>query len=95
MSVFKKFVMLGDSRIVELADLITARLPKHLHERALWEEKFTPQKPVVPGGQTEFKGLHAIRFDGETPDGDPDNIRVRHPRGRVACGPISARREYR
>ncbi|MFI9834682.1 amidohydrolase family protein [Streptomyces sp. NPDC051913] len=77
--------MSGDSHIIEPVDLFKSRLPKQLRERALWEEEFTLDEPIVPGGHTEFKKLHTIGFDGwtiskyrqlggETPDGDPDHI---------------------
>ncbi|MFJ5307242.1 amidohydrolase family protein [Streptomyces sp. NPDC088350] len=77
--------MSGDSHIIEPVDLFKTRLPKVLRERALWEEEFTLDEPIVPGGHTEFKKLHTIGFDGwtiskyrqtggETPDGDPDHI---------------------
>ncbi|MFJ9629390.1 amidohydrolase family protein [Streptomyces sp. NPDC101175] len=77
--------MSGDSHIIEPVDLFKTRLPKALRERALWEEEFTLDEPIVPGGHTEFKKLHTIGFDGwtiskyrqtggETPDGDPDHI---------------------
>ncbi|MFE9603774.1 amidohydrolase family protein [Streptomyces hokutonensis] len=77
--------MSGDSHIIEPVDLFKTRLPKELRERALWEEEFTLDEPIVPGGHTEFKKLHTIGFDGwtiskyrqtggETPDGDPDHI---------------------
>lgn len=82
---FKEFVVSGDSHIIEPVDLFKTRLPKQLRERALWEEEFTLDEPIVPGGHTEFKKLHTIGFDGwtiskyrqtggETPDGDPDHI---------------------
>ncbi|MER7693952.1 amidohydrolase family protein [Streptomyces sp. NPDC097610] len=77
--------MSGDSHIIEPVDLFKSRLPRHLRERALWEEEFTLDEPIVDGGHTEFKKLHTIGFDGwtiskyrqlggETPDGDPDHI---------------------
>ncbi|WP_346779632.1 amidohydrolase family protein [Streptomyces sp. S3(2020)] len=77
--------MSGDSHIIEPVDLFKTRLPKQLRERALWEEEFTLDEPIVPGGHTEFKKLHTIGFDGwtiskyrqiggETPDGDPEHI---------------------
>lgn len=83
--VFKEFVVSGDSHIIEPADLFKTRLPKHLRDRALWEEEFTLDEPIVPGGHTEFKKLHTIGFDGwtiskyrqiggETPDGEPEHI---------------------
>lgn len=82
---FKEFVVSGDSHIIEPVDLFKSRLPRHLRERALWEEEFTLDEPIVDGGHTEFKKLHTIGFDGwtiskyrqlggETPDGDPDHI---------------------
>lgn len=82
---FKEFVVSGDSHIIEPVDLFKTRLPKHLRERALWEEEFTLDEPIVPGGHTEFKKLHTIGFDGwtiskyrqhggETPDGEPEHI---------------------
>ncbi|MFJ1969478.1 amidohydrolase family protein [Streptomyces sp. NPDC087903] len=77
--------MSGDSHIIEPVDLFKTRLPKQLRERALWEEEFTLDEPIVEGGHTEFKKLHTIGFDGwtiskyrqiggETPDGDPEHI---------------------
>ncbi|MEU6140655.1 amidohydrolase family protein [Streptomyces sp. NPDC047081] len=77
--------MSGDSHIIEPADLFRDRLPKALRERALWEEEFTLDEPIVEGGHTEFKKLHTIGFDGwtiskyrqfggETPDGEPEHI---------------------
>ncbi|MGW1718584.1 amidohydrolase family protein [Streptomyces sp. NBC_00075] len=82
---FKEFVVSGDSHIIEPVDLFKTRLPKNMRERALWEEEFTLDEPIVPGGHTEFKKLHTIGFDGwtiskyrqtggETPDGDPEHI---------------------
>ncbi|KPI21661.1 amidohydrolase 2 [Actinobacteria bacterium OK074] len=82
---FKEFVVSGDSHIIEPVDLFKTRLPKNLRERALWEEEFTLEEPIVPGGHTEFKKLHTIGFDGWTiskyrqtggitPDGEPEHI---------------------
>jgi predicted TIM-barrel fold metal-dependent hydrolase len=82
---FKEFVVSGDSHIIEPVDLFRERLPRHLRDRALWEEEFTLDEPLVPGGHTEFKKLHTIGFDGwtiskyrqfggPTPDGEPDHI---------------------
>jgi predicted TIM-barrel fold metal-dependent hydrolase len=83
--VFKEFVVSGDSHIIEPVDLFKTRLPAHLRERALWEEEFTLDEPIVKGGHTEFKKLHTIGFDGwtiskyrqfggPTPDGEPEHI---------------------
>ena len=82
---FKEFVVSGDSHIIEPVDLFKTRLPKSLRERALWEEEFTLDEPIVEGGHTEFKKLHTIGYDGwtiskyrqfggATPDGEPDHI---------------------
>ncbi len=82
---FKEFVVSGDSHIIEPVDLFKTRLPKPLRERALWEEEFTLEEPIVEGGHTEFKKLHTIGYDGwtiskyrqfggETPDGEPEHI---------------------
>ncbi|MFT4042843.1 MAG: amidohydrolase family protein [Gordonia sp. (in: high G+C Gram-positive bacteria)] len=79
------FVCSGDTHIIEPSDLFKTRLPKNLRDRALWEEEFTLDEPIVEGGHTEFKKLHTIGFDGwtiskyrqlggRTPDGDPDHI---------------------
>jgi predicted TIM-barrel fold metal-dependent hydrolase len=83
--VFKEFVVSGDSHIIEPVDLFKTRLPERLRDRALWEEEFTLDAPIVPGGHTEFKKLHTIGFDGWTiskyrqsggltPDGEPEHI---------------------
>jgi predicted TIM-barrel fold metal-dependent hydrolase len=83
--VFKEFLVSGDSHIIEPVDLFKSRLPVHLRNRALWEEEFTLDEPLVPGGHTEFKKLHTIGFDGWTiskyrqtggltPDGEPEHI---------------------
>ncbi|MGW0872099.1 amidohydrolase family protein [Streptomyces sp. NPDC002740] len=77
--------MSGDSHIIEPVDLFKTRLPEHLRERALWEEEFTLDEPIVEGGHTEFKKLHTIGYDGwtiskyrqfggQTPDGEPQHI---------------------
>jgi predicted TIM-barrel fold metal-dependent hydrolase len=78
-------VVSGDTHIIEPSDLFKTRLPQALRSRALWEEEFTLEEPIVPGGHTEFKKLHTIGFDGwtiskyrqtggETPDGEPEHI---------------------
>jgi hypothetical protein len=82
---FKEFVVSGDNHIIEPADLFKTRLPRALRDRALWEEEFILDEPMVPGGHTEFKKLHTIGFDGwtvskyrqfggPTPGGEPENI---------------------
>jgi predicted TIM-barrel fold metal-dependent hydrolase len=83
--VFKEFVVSGDSHIIEPVDLFRTRLPAGLRDRALWEEEFTLDEPLVAGGHTQFKKLHTIGFDGwtvskyrqfggPTPDGEPEHI---------------------
>jgi predicted TIM-barrel fold metal-dependent hydrolase len=83
--VFKEFVVSGDSHVIEPVDLFKTRLPKQLRDRALWEEEFTLEDPIVPGGHTQFRKLHTIGFDGwtisryrqfggPTPDGLPEHI---------------------
>jgi predicted TIM-barrel fold metal-dependent hydrolase len=83
--VFKEFVVSGDSHIIEPVDLFRTRLPAHLRDKALWEEEFTLEEPLVRGGHTQFKKLHTIGFDGwtiskyrqfggPTPDGEPGHI---------------------
>ena len=82
---FKEFLVSGDSHIIERADLFRTRLPRHLRDKALWEEEFTLEEPLVKGGHTQFKKLHTIGFDGwtiskyrqfggPTPDGEPEHI---------------------
>jgi predicted TIM-barrel fold metal-dependent hydrolase len=80
-----EFIVSGDAHIIEPVDLFKTRLPKNLRERALWEEEFVLEEPMVPGGHTVFRKLHSPGFDGwtvsryrqfggPTPDGEPDNI---------------------
>lgn len=70
---------------VRLPGFLTTSPSENLRDRALWEEEFTLDEPIVEGGHTEFKKLHTIGFDGwtvskyrqfggPTPDGDPENI---------------------
>src|SRR5882724_7648735 len=85
MATYKEFLVSGDCHIIEPPDLFKARLPASMRDRALWEEEFTLEEPIVPGGHTEFRKLHTIGFDGwtvskyrqtggETTDGDPEHI---------------------
>ena len=46
------FIVSGDTHIIEPTDLFKTRLPKHLRDRALWEEEFVLDEPIVPGGHT-------------------------------------------
>ena len=79
------FIVSGDTHIIEPTDLFKTRLPKHMRDRALWEEEFELDEPIVPGGHTVFRKLHTAGFEGwtvsryrqsggPTPDGDPDHI---------------------
>jgi predicted TIM-barrel fold metal-dependent hydrolase len=79
------FVVSGDAHIIEPVDLFKTRLPKSLRDRALWEEEFVLDEPIVPGGHTVFRKLHTAGFEGwtvsryrqspgPTPDGDPEGI---------------------
>src|SRR4051812_15600487 len=51
----KEFIVSGDSHTNEPTDLYLTRLPKHMRDRALWEEEFVLEEPLVPGGHTEFR----------------------------------------
>jgi predicted TIM-barrel fold metal-dependent hydrolase len=64
--VLKEFLASGDCHIIEPPDLFKTRLPASMRGRALWEEEFTLEEPIVPGGHTEFRKLHTIGFDGWT-----------------------------
>src|SRR3954465_3370023 len=57
------FVVSGDGHIVEPTDLFRTRLPKHLRERAFWEENFEID-PLVPGGVREFARVRTPGFEG-------------------------------
>src|SRR6185503_2094635 len=80
----KDFVVSGDGHLLEPTDLFTTRLPKHLRDRAVWEEDFEIE-PLVEGGATKFRRLHTPGFEGWTvsryrqtggrmPEGDPEII---------------------
>src|SRR5580693_9175957 len=66
MATYKEFLVSGDCHIIEPPDLFKSRLPANMRDRALWEEEFTLEEPIVPGGHTEFRKLHTIGFDGWT-----------------------------
>jgi predicted TIM-barrel fold metal-dependent hydrolase len=57
------FIVTADGHIVEPADLFKTRLPKHLRDRAVWEEHFEIE-PFVEGGYREFLHWHAPGFEG-------------------------------
>src|SRR5688572_16386906 len=78
------FVVSGDGHLLEPTDLFKTRLPKHLRDRAVWEEDFEIE-PWVEGGATRFRRLHTPGYEGWTisryrqtggrmPEGDPDHI---------------------
>jgi predicted TIM-barrel fold metal-dependent hydrolase len=80
----KDFVVSADGHILEPTDLFLARLPKHLRDRAVWEEDFEIE-PLAEGGVRDFRRLHTPGFEGwtvsrfrhydGTPNtGDPDRI---------------------
>ena len=80
----KAFVVSADGHILEPIDLFKTRLPKHLRDRAVWEEDFEIE-PLVEGGATVFRKLHTPGFEGwtvsryrqtqgRTPEGDPEQI---------------------
>ena len=80
----KDFVVSGDGHLLEPTDLFKTRLPKHLRDRAVWEEDFEIE-PLVDGGPRIFRKLHTPGFEGWTvsryrqtrgrmPEGDPEII---------------------
>jgi len=80
----KSLVVSADGHILEPTDLFKTRLPKHLRDRAVWEEDFEIE-PLVEGGATVFRRLHTSGFEGwtvsryrqtggRTPEGDPELI---------------------
>ncbi len=80
----KDFVVSADGHILEPIDLFKTRLPRHLRDRAVWEEDFEIE-PLVEDGATVFRRLHTPGFEGWTisryrqtggrmPEGDPEHI---------------------
>jgi hypothetical protein len=80
----KDFVVSGDGHLLEPTDLFRTRLPKHLRDRAVWEEDFEVE-PLVEGGARVFRRLHTPGFEGwtisryrqtqgRTPEGDPEMV---------------------
>ena len=59
------FVVSADGHILEPTDLFRTRLPKHLRDRAVWEEDFEIE-PLVEGGVRDFRRLHSPSFEGWT-----------------------------
>ena len=81
----KDFVVSGDGHVLEPTDLFKTRLPKHLRDRAVWEEDFELDEPWVEGGARAFRRLHTAGYEGwtvsryrqtsgRTPEGDPECI---------------------
>jgi predicted TIM-barrel fold metal-dependent hydrolase len=81
----KDFVVSGDGHLLEPTDLFRTRLPKHLRDRAVWEEDFELDEPWVEGGARLFRRLHTAGYEGWTisryrqtrgrmPEGDPATI---------------------
>ena len=77
-------VVSADGHILEPTDLFLTRLPKHLRDRAVWEEDFEIE-PLVESGARVFRRLHTPGFEGwtisryrqtggRTPEGDPELI---------------------
>ena len=50
----KDFVVSADGHLLEPTDLFRTRLPKHLRDRAVWEEDFEIE-PFVEGGARIFR----------------------------------------
>ena len=80
----KQLVVSADGHLLEPTDLFKTRLPKHLRDRAVWEEDFEIE-PLVEGGVRHFRRLHTPGFEGWTisryrqtggrmPEGDPEHI---------------------
>jgi predicted TIM-barrel fold metal-dependent hydrolase len=80
----KDFIVSADGHILEPTDLFLTRLPRHLRDRAVWEEDFEIE-PLVEGGAKVFRRLHTPGFEGwtisryrqtggRTPEGDPEMI---------------------
>lgn len=81
----KDFVVSADGHVLEPTDLFKTRLPKHLRDRAVWEEEFELDEPWVEGGARVFRRLHTAGYEGWTisryrqtsgrmPEGDPQLI---------------------
>ncbi|MDG2305554.1 MAG: amidohydrolase family protein [Candidatus Binatia bacterium] len=80
----ENFVCSADGHILEPNDLFSTRLPKHLRDKAVWEEDFEIE-PLAEGGVRDFRRLHTPGFegwtvsryrhyDGSANTGDPDRI---------------------
>ena len=58
-----QLVISADGHILEPTDLFVTRLPKHLRDRAVWEDDFEIE-PLVEGGARKFRRLHTPGFEG-------------------------------
>jgi predicted TIM-barrel fold metal-dependent hydrolase len=81
----RDFVVSADGHLLEPIDLFKTRLPTHLRDRAVWEEDFELDEPLIEGGARKFRRLHTPGFEGWTisryrqtegrmPEGDPEQI---------------------
>ena len=52
----KDFVVSADGHLLEPTDLFRTRLPKHLRDRAVWEEDFEIE-PLVEGGARDLPAV--------------------------------------
>src|SRR5260370_14033628 len=82
----KEIIVSADGHILEPTDLFVTRLPKHLRDRAVWEEDFEIE-PLVEVGARFFRRLHSPgnegwtisrdhQPDGPPPHGDPDPVLI-------------------
>ena len=79
------FVLSADGHILEPIDLFKTRLPTHLRDRAVWEEDFELEEPLVEGGARQLppaphSGLRRVddlplpADQRAHPEGDPELI---------------------
>ncbi|MBL7496900.1 amidohydrolase family protein [Frankia sp. CNm7] len=61
----EELLVSADGHIVEPSDLFLTRLPKHLRDRAVWEEDLKIA-PLGEDGRTNFRKLHTPGFEGWT-----------------------------
>jgi predicted TIM-barrel fold metal-dependent hydrolase len=91
----KDFVVSADGHILEPTDLFVTRLPRHLRDRAVWEEDFEIE-PLVEGGVRDFRRLHSPsyegwtvsrfrHYDGSPNTGDPERILDDMDRDGIDC----------
>ena len=72
----KDFVVSADGHLLEPTDLFRTRLPKHLRDRAVWEEDFEIE-PFVEGGARDLPeaahvGVRGLDDLPVSPDGRAD-----------------------